>query len=320
MAVSMMLHLRSSLLGSEHATSCLVRLLNFPDEIDLKNLIEKAKLLQPLALEENLPSSPLTGKSPLTPPNYWEETWKTLQMSGDKRSGGPVVRMNVRGLLRRSVSSAESNVSRTKDASSENSNLATASQSIVDEPHNTDIVPVNLINSLSPMPIKHQEDRAGQGTAAIIRCASSSLCEAGSHDGYITTSVEIKNRVEAARECSARSRKISFRRRTDHGHDTHHIEEPCVSHDVKVVNEPDPLSVHNNKIDEPGQTNGKIDEVAITNQISESVDYQPTPEHILSFDGGPSLNVVDKELIGTLRSFGDSMVENIQVGMLDYEI
>jgi TBC1 domain family protein 5 len=244
-------------------------------------------------------------------------------MSGDKRSGGPVVRMNVRGLLRRSVSNSESNVSRTKDASSENSNLATASQSIVDEPHNTDIVPVNLINSFPPMPIKHQEDRAGQRTAAIIRSASNSLCEAGSHDGYITTSVEIENRVEAAHECIARSRKISFRQRTGHDHDTHHTEEPCVSHDIKVVNEPDPLSVHNHKTDEPCQTNGKIHEVAITNQTSESVDYQPTPEH-LSFDGGPSLNVVDKELIGTLRSFGDSMVENIQVSMLteaaDYEI
>ncbi|XP_051198279.1 TBC domain-containing protein C1952.17c [Lolium perenne] len=306
MAVSMMLHLRSSLLGSEHATSCLVRLLNFPDDIDLKNLIEKAKLLQPFALERNLPTS-LTGKSPLTPPNYWEETWKTLQMSVDKRSGGPIARMKGRGLLRRS--NTESNVSRTKDAKSENSILTSTSQSIVDVPHNADIVPDNLVNSLSPMPIEHQQDRVNQGTAEIIRSTSNSLCEVGAIDG--SSSAGMKNRE--AREYIARSRKISFRRRTDHGHDTRHTDEPCVSHDVKVVNEPDPLSVQNCKIDEPGQTNGKIDEVPITNQTSESVDYQPTPEHSLSFDAGPSLNVVDKELIGTLRSFGDSMVENIQV-------
>jgi TBC1 domain family protein 5 len=283
--------------------------LNFPDDIDLKNLIEKAKLLQSFALERNLPTS-LTGKSPLTPPNYWEETWKTLQMSVDKRSGGPIARMKGRGLLRRS--NTESNVSRTKDAKSENSILTSTSQSIVDVPHNADIVPDNLVNSLSPMPIEHQKDRVNQGTE-IIRSTSNSLCEVGAIDG--SSSAGMKNRE--AREYIARSRKISFRRRTDHGHDTRHTEEPCVSHDVKVVNEPDPLSVQNCKIDEPGQTNGKIDEVSITNQTSESVDYQPTPERSLSFDAGPSLNVVDKELIGTLRSFGDSMVENIQVTMLD---
>jgi len=314
MAVSMMLHLRSSLLGSEHATSCLVRLLNFPGDIDLKNLIEKAKLLQSFALEKNLPSSPLTGKSPLSPTNYWEETWKTLQMSGDKRSGGPTVRMKGRGLLRRSVSNTESNGSRTKDANFENSNLTSASQSIVDEPHNTDIVPVNLMNSLPSMPTEHQKDHVGQGTAEIIRSTSNSLGWLGLRDGDYTTPVETRNRIEAAREYVSSKMRPSFpRRRNASDLDTRNAEQPCVSHDAKVLNEPDPLSVHNSRIDEPDQVNGKINEAAIANQTSESVDYQPIPEHTLCFDVGPSLNVVDKELAGTLRSLGESMVENVQV-------
>uniref|UniRef100_A0ACD6A6W1 Uncharacterized protein n=1 Tax=Avena sativa TaxID=4498 RepID=A0ACD6A6W1_AVESA len=256
MAVSMMLHLRSSLLGSEHATSCLVRLLNFPDDIDLKNLIEKAKLLQYFALEKNLPSSPLTGKSPLSPTNYWEETWKTLQMSGDKRSGGPTVRMKGRGLLRRSVSNTESNGSRTKDANFENSNLTSASQSIVDEPHNTDIVPVNLMNSLPSMPTEHQKDHVGQGTAEIIRSTSNSLGWLGLRDGDYTTPVETRNRIEAAREYVSSKMRPSFpRRRNASDLDTRNAEQPCVSHDAKVLNEPDPLSVHNSRIAEPDQAN-----------------------------------------------------------------
>uniref|UniRef100_A0ACD5Z841 Uncharacterized protein n=1 Tax=Avena sativa TaxID=4498 RepID=A0ACD5Z841_AVESA len=311
MAVSMMLHLRSSLLGSEHATSCLMRLLNFPGDIDLKNLIEKAKLLQSFALEKNLPSSPLTGKSPLSPTNYWEETWKTLQMSGDKRSGGPTVRMKGRGFLRRSVSNTESNASRTKNANSENSISTSASLSIVDEPHNTDIVPVSLINSLPPMPIEHHKDHVGQGTAEIIRSTSNSL---GLRDGDNTTPAETRNRIEAAREyVSSKMRPAFPRRRTASDLDTRNAEQPCVSNDAKVVNEPDPLSVHNSRIDEPDQVNGKINEAAIANQTSESVDYQPIPEHTLCFDVGPSLNVVDKELAGALRSLGESMVENVQV-------
>ncbi|KAJ6354988.1 hypothetical protein OIU77_005564 [Salix suchowensis] len=56
MSVSMILHLRSSLLATEHATTCLQRLLNFPENIDLRKLIDKAKSLQALALDTNMSS------------------------------------------------------------------------------------------------------------------------------------------------------------------------------------------------------------------------------------------------------------------------
>ncbi|XP_030510103.1 uncharacterized protein LOC115724878 [Cannabis sativa] len=99
-AVSMLLHLRSSLLGTEHATSCLQRLLNFPENVDLKKLLEKAKSLQTLALNSNISSSSSYNgtfnhsksmvvrgssesidSSPTSPLNlvsvsYWEEKWR----------------------------------------------------------------------------------------------------------------------------------------------------------------------------------------------------------------------------------------------------
>lgn len=104
MAVSMILNLRSSLLATENATTCLQRLLNFPQSINLKKLIEKAKYLQTIALESNTPnpylsfrgaheqnkltavrghslsfdsSSPTTPLS-LVPTSYWEEKWRVL--------------------------------------------------------------------------------------------------------------------------------------------------------------------------------------------------------------------------------------------------
>ncbi|CAN6482695.1 unnamed protein product [Victoria cruziana] len=103
MAVSMMLQLRSSLLGTENATSCLQRLLNFPENVDVQKLIDKARSLQLLALETRILQSPSpvfyersrasTGKTqslssplklsgspsvPISPvrESYWEEKWR----------------------------------------------------------------------------------------------------------------------------------------------------------------------------------------------------------------------------------------------------
>ncbi|XP_031501078.1 uncharacterized protein LOC116264809 [Nymphaea colorata] len=114
-AVSMLLQLRSSLLGTENATSCLQRLLNFPPNVDVKGLVEKARSLQVLAFDTSisLPNSPsfyrsrssngrahslssplrVSGSlSPgtlvgLIPESYWERKWKTsvLQRSGVQR-------------------------------------------------------------------------------------------------------------------------------------------------------------------------------------------------------------------------------------------
>jgi len=104
MAVAMMLHLRSSLLAAENPTTCLQRLLNFPENTDIEKLIEKAKSLQALALSDEIASSrpsfiefynqtkPVNARSrtlscdsisPKTPLNlvresYWEEKWRVV--------------------------------------------------------------------------------------------------------------------------------------------------------------------------------------------------------------------------------------------------
>ncbi|BAF20191.1 uncharacterized protein [Oryza sativa Japonica Group] len=288
MAVSMMLHLRSSLLGSEHATSCLVRLLNFPGDTDLKSLIDKAKLLQPFALEANLPSSPLRGKSPLNPPNYWEETWKILQMSEEKRSGGSINRMKVRGLFRRSSPNTESNVSRTKDANFEDSNSTSE----------------NMITT------------------------SNNVLEAGQPEVHRSSSVDVRDALGVACGNLSRDSSTSLSCGTEYDHETHHADEPCASHDDKVVSEPDPLPVHNDKIDEvtiaaiqtcalvdyqqsqqnkPCSVNGKSEVKYQQNFAVHEVGRKET------FELGSSSDVADKELLGTLRLLGESMVENIEV-------
>ncbi|TVU08433.1 hypothetical protein EJB05_41837, partial [Eragrostis curvula] len=317
MAVSMMLHLRSILLGSEHATSCLVRLLNFPEDIDLKNLIEKAKLLQSFALEANLPSSPLRGKSPLMPPNYWEETWKMLQSPIDQKDGGPFIRMKGRGFLRRSLSNTESNVSKTRASNFENEKLTSARKSTANELYNADVVP-----------IQEQKDHVGQGTEEATGSDSKNACEADRHDGYSSTSCEIRDPLGAASGYLSRSSSTSLSCGTECDHDIHQVEEPCVSHDNNVVDEPDPLSVHSSRTDEA---------TSISNQPPGLMDGQSYEQSVLCFADGKSKlrddqnpimagsaknetmaigsisNVADKELTRTLRSLGDSMVENIQV-------
>lgn len=114
MAVSMILCLRSSLLATENAASCLQRLLNLPEKIDVRKVIEKAKSLQALALDEDVRSSALSvnnvfdqsvspaipartnsfpsgstsPKSPLiiTPQSYWEEKWRVLTAEEEKQT------------------------------------------------------------------------------------------------------------------------------------------------------------------------------------------------------------------------------------------
>ncbi|KAK4368857.1 hypothetical protein RND71_012649 [Anisodus tanguticus] len=106
-AVTMILHLRSSLLATENATTCLQRLLNFPEDINLGKVIAKAKSLQALAVDANN-SAPLidyntggvygrsqstvirghshsvdlssskTSVGSVVPESYWEEKWSVL--------------------------------------------------------------------------------------------------------------------------------------------------------------------------------------------------------------------------------------------------
>ncbi|KAK7303930.1 hypothetical protein RJT34_14851 [Clitoria ternatea] len=114
MAVAMLLHLRSSLLATENPTKCLQRLLNFPENINIENLLEKAKSLQALALSVDISSSsllfigshyesksmftrsvtlPSDSVSPKTslnllPDSYWEEKWRVAHKAEELKQDG----------------------------------------------------------------------------------------------------------------------------------------------------------------------------------------------------------------------------------------
>ncbi|KAK1414079.1 hypothetical protein QVD17_29818 [Tagetes erecta] len=111
LAVSMILYLRSSLLATENATSCLQRLLNFPEDVNLGNLIKKAKSLMNLAIDAiNSMLEPVFGGGPhgpgklrghrhslsadqtahvsprrVVPESYWEEKWRVMNKEEDDR-------------------------------------------------------------------------------------------------------------------------------------------------------------------------------------------------------------------------------------------
>ncbi|CAI9293753.1 unnamed protein product [Lactuca saligna] len=97
LAVSMILYIRSSVLSTETATSCLQRLLNFPKDVNLEKLVKKGKSLVPVAIAamRSMPppvdggggsggyklSKVTTGKSH----SYWEEKWRVLHKEEEKK-------------------------------------------------------------------------------------------------------------------------------------------------------------------------------------------------------------------------------------------
>lgn len=113
-AVAMLLHLRSSLLATENPTTCLQRLLNFPENVTIEKLLQKAKTLQDLALSidisspslllvgshyqskttstrsVSLPSESVSPKTPLNfiPDSYWEEKWRVAQKAEERKQHG----------------------------------------------------------------------------------------------------------------------------------------------------------------------------------------------------------------------------------------
>ncbi|KAL9991551.1 putative Rab-GTPase-TBC domain-containing protein [Helianthus debilis subsp. tardiflorus] len=99
LAVSMILYLRSSLLATENATSCLQRLLNFPEDVNLRKLLTKAKSLMNLATDalnsvleprghrHSLSSDQAAHASPRggVRENYWEEQWRVMNKEAEDR-------------------------------------------------------------------------------------------------------------------------------------------------------------------------------------------------------------------------------------------
>ncbi|KAL4590063.1 hypothetical protein LXL04_002982 [Taraxacum kok-saghyz] len=85
-AVAMILYLRSSLLATDNATSCLQKLLNFPEDVNIGKIIKKAKSLMNVAIDNSghggvrfkRSRSHSVPGSPGVPESYWEEKWRVL--------------------------------------------------------------------------------------------------------------------------------------------------------------------------------------------------------------------------------------------------
>ncbi|KAM0036714.1 putative Rab-GTPase-TBC domain-containing protein [Helianthus debilis subsp. tardiflorus] len=119
LAVSMILYIRSSILATETATSCLQRLLNFPKDVNLGKLLKKANSLVNDAINAmrsapppmysdgfHEPVKPVTSmgfrthslssdaaapRSPLSVvrDSYWEEKWRVLHKEEEQKQTNP---------------------------------------------------------------------------------------------------------------------------------------------------------------------------------------------------------------------------------------
>ncbi|XP_047309863.1 TBC1 domain family member 5 homolog A-like [Impatiens glandulifera] len=101
-AVSMIIYLRPSLLASENTTSCLQKLLNFPNDVmSIGKLLDTAKSLSVLALDRCLNSTVLdpfcvdlsgcvspTSPLSLETDSYWEGRWKILNDEEEEEKSG----------------------------------------------------------------------------------------------------------------------------------------------------------------------------------------------------------------------------------------
>ncbi|KAD4179995.1 hypothetical protein R6Q59_023443 [Mikania micrantha] len=116
-AVSMILYIRSSILATETATSCLQRLLSFPQDVNLGKLLKKAKSLVTVAIETMRSTPPqmysdgphhersksmgfknhILSSDAAAPRNslsvvrdsYWEEKWRVLHKEEAQKQANP---------------------------------------------------------------------------------------------------------------------------------------------------------------------------------------------------------------------------------------
>lgn len=91
LAVSMILYIRSSILATETATSCLQRLLNFPKDLNLGKLVKKGKSLVAVAISAMRSMPPPMhgggsgGYEVRKVQSYWEEKWRVLHKEEEKK-------------------------------------------------------------------------------------------------------------------------------------------------------------------------------------------------------------------------------------------
>lgn len=224
-AVSMMLYLRSSLYATENATSCLQRLLNFPENVNLKKIIAKAKSLQTLALDSNVSlSSPsfsynrsksaavraqslssdiVSPRTPLSavPDSYWEEKWRILHKAEEQRQSSlekqnSTCKKGWSEKVKLRLSRTESDPSPTKAKSSKKKSTSYVRRSLLED----------LSRQLG---LQEDGDKTGYREDSAIKNDSSIQNNVreqyGSNDNHACTSDEVETQDSVDKDLASRS-------------------------------------------------------------------------------------------------------------------
>lgn len=341
MAVSMILHMRSSILATEHTTSCLQKLLNFPENIDVKNLIKKARVLQSLILSpgkediavtiKSSAGHSLSPQSPIytLPESYWEEQWRVLHKPEQVQTQSPsqsksiskakiILRTESDPLHKNSVTKIEP---RSSMSSVRRDLLADFSrEAVVIEESSEHLVTVDS-DDLS-MKTDYTKDSDGDNNLNVD-CASE-VSEKSSPPFSVKSSVgsnSCEDDLQATAETTCQDEQATC----------------ATMPPVNIVNnEPNP----NNKNAQETPFNQKKPSISSkfqwlfkfsrnSNGGEESLDPQSSASLVnpsnkkddntdssvsntVTFDG--KLEVVeDKKVLGTMKNLGQSMLENIQV-------
>ncbi|XP_072962972.1 uncharacterized protein [Typha angustifolia] len=352
MAVSMLLHLRSSLLASEHATTCLQRLLNFPEDVNMKKLIEKARSVQALALKTNLSSSFSRGRtlmnqpddvcqadnsvgmsSPTTSPNFWEEKWKVLHKAEDlHKENKPIISNMKKGSSMENLSSSAKSdtvmtMKKKKDYWSSGRHITFNDLTGADGISDTS-------RAKSSLYISRKNFSAEEINQNIVREHSNVSGEAClSAD----CSLRFSTLTNPQHDPGKSSSYLSFV--ADYDDETCHMEESCSSSiDSEIRNEFESSSVAEVKLNKrtsriktsleeqgppckhqcSGKFNGSSDEEKLNSSGVEELckeisSMMASDEASHSFGVGWNLELRDEELIRLLRSIGQKVLESIQV-------
>ncbi|XXG51481.1 hypothetical protein AAC387_Pa03g0032 [Persea americana] len=351
-AVSMLLHVRSSLLASENATSCLQRLLNFPENVNVKKLIEMARSFQALALDTVISPAPSMGGSGrsksaiirghslttpgsfsprttlnLLPDSYWEEKWRVLHKEQEHKQGSPGDRISgVDERERLSLARTESAPSSTKPAEDKKDTQITLRRKLLGEfeklgskegssPNDPLMVKKSFVEAQSTEEICLGGPAAGEENSSIL-----------------STYTSPHSRPNDTENDSEKSSVASCISTDDNEDETNNREEPsCNISDSRPLAVSEPTNTNSDVIRKQTMfpkerkllsgkfhwlwksvrstgegTSEKGGSAESVSQISADVGNNHKGLSGLSDD-------TDKNVVGTLRNLGQSMLQNIQV-------
>ncbi|GAB4853516.1 hypothetical protein Ancab_017707 [Ancistrocladus abbreviatus] len=391
MAVSMMLYVRSSLLATENATTCLQRLLNFPENVDLNKLIGKAKSLLVIPLDatnSSLPyavptpynqgksvitgghSLPVDSPSPKSPisyvaERYWEEKWRDLHKEQElkkansaKQASSPKKGWTQKVKLR--LSRTESDPSSSKRASREKDHKSSIRRNLLEDLAKQLQLGEDIERTALSKSLCHKDPLHGESITEVQDDTESPVYMENGHTSHSTASEENSSLFSdpgsptSGSNCLENdSEKSSFASNISHdvndvefqtasplqsngGESPIPVSDPpytniCAGCDTNTAepsfrdsNERKSLSGKFNwfrKFGRQGSSMGASDEGVAestnsltggshqSNTLAYSAGERSQSQSIMNVKG----DVSDQNLICTLRSLGQSMLDNIQV-------